>query len=343
MTVGYLLILSVICFLSSCGLTWLFRRYALRIRLLDHPNARSSHVVPTPRGGGVAFVVTTLLAVVVCASLVPNLRPLAAALLGGGLIVALLGYIDDRHHLPSRWRLLGHLASGTWVLAWLGPIPPVPILGVAVPLGPIGLGLSLLHLVWMINLSNFMDGIDGVASTQAITCALGGAWLWWLVTPGQGWMFAVLLAACVCGFLVWNWPPARIFMGDSGSGFLGFMLGALSLWSGQEEPRLFWAWFILFGCFMVDATTTLVRRVAQGARFDEAHRTHAYQHASRKCGRHLPVTVAVAAINLFWLLPLALAVALGHLDGVLGVAIAYAPLVALAHRLGAGRPEPARP
>jgi Fuc2NAc and GlcNAc transferase len=143
-------------------------------------------------------------------------------------------------------------------------------------------------------------------------------------------------AACVAGFLLWNWPPAKIFMGDAGSGFIGMVMGALSLWAALDSPRLFWCWFILIGVFFVDATTTLVRRHRRGDKFHEAHRSHAYQYASRVHGSHLPVTVGCAAINLLWLLPIALLVAVDRLDGVLGTMIAHTPLLMLAWHYRAG-------
>ena len=130
-------------------------------------------------------------------------------------------------------------------------------------------------------------------------------------------------------------------MGDAGSGFLGLMLAVLSLQAGWVVNRLFWSWVILLGVFVVDATVTLIRRMAHGERFYEAHRSHAYQHAAVHRGAHMPVTLAVGVINLCWLLPVALMVALGWLDGLLGVLIAYAPLVVAAVRLKAGRPSTA--
>lgn len=317
-------------------LTGLVRRYALRTNLLDHPNARSSHSVPTPRGGGVAIVVACLLLTTLLGALGWIEAPLLWATLGAGGLVAVLGYLDDRSSLPARWRFAGHLAAALWVMAWLGPLPKVPLLGVAVDLGWAGPALSVLFLVWMINLFNFMDGIDGIAGVQTITTTLSGAWLWWLAGSGAGWLAAVVFAACVAGFLLWNFPPAKIFMGDAGSGFLGLMVALFALWSGQQQPALFWAWMILVGCFMVDATTTLVRRVRRGERFFEAHRSHAYQYASRRLGGHRPVTLAVGVINVVWLLPIAWAVAAAHLDGLIGVGLAYAPLVWLAFHFRAG-------
>jgi Fuc2NAc and GlcNAc transferase len=326
-------------FALAWWLTGQMRRYALARNLLDRPNARSSHSVPTPRGGGVAIVVTFLLIVAVLAAADVVERDLAWAILGAGVLVAVLGFIDDHTHLPARWRFLGHLVGALWVYAWMGPIPAVPIFGVRMDLGFAGTALAVFFLTWMVNCFNFMDGIDGIAGVEAITAALGGALVWWVGGNGSGWLLAVAFAACVGGFLVWNFPPARIFMGDAGSGFLGLVVGVFALWCGQAAPQLFWAWFILVGCFMVDGTTTLVRRVLRGDKFNEAHRSHAYQYAARRYGRHLPVTLAVCGANVFWLLPLALLVALGRLDGLTGVVIAYAPLLWLAFRFKAGARE----
>jgi Fuc2NAc and GlcNAc transferase len=322
----------------SWALTGLVRHYALHTNLLDHPNDRSSHTVPTPRGGGMGIVASFMLLLLTMGLLGFIEQRLMIAALGAGAVVALLGFLDDRSSLPARVRFTGHAGAAAWSIGWMHTIPAVPIFGHAVDLGFAGPALSGLFIVWMINLFNFMDGIDGIASVEAITTTLGGALLWWLAGSGTGWIAAVAFAACVAGFLAWNWPPAKIFMGDAGSGFLGLIVALLALWCGQSAPLLFWSWFILIGCFMVDATTTLVRRVRRGEKFFEAHRSHAYQYASRRAGRHLPVTLACGAINLLWLLPLAAAVALGRLDGTLGVVIAYAPLVWLAFRYKAGDP-----
>ena len=322
--------------LLSWMLTGWMRRFALRSDLIDRPNARSSHSVPTPRGGGVAIVVT-FLGMVLGLRAAGHLEPkLCLAILGSGLIVATLGYCDDRAPLEARWRFLGHAVATATVIVCLGPLPPVPILGITFDLGFVAVVLSALYLLWSINLFNFMDGIDGIASLEAISVTLGGAWAWWLVNPAGDWPVAVLFAASVAGFLIWNLPPAKIFMGDAGSGFLGLIVALLALWSARTEAHLFWSWFILGGCFMVDATTTLVRRVKRGERFNVAHRSHAYQYASRKHRSHKIVSLAVALINILWLLPIAIAVAVHTLDGLLGVLIAYAPLVWLTFHFRAG-------
>jgi Fuc2NAc and GlcNAc transferase len=148
-----------------------------------------------------------------------------------------------------------------------------------------------------------------------------------------------LLSASVLGFLIWNVPPAKIFMGDAGSGFLGLALGLFAIQASLVAPQLFWAWCILLGVFIVDATYTLIRRLVAGAKVYEAHRSHAYQFASRTFGAHLPVTAGVVLINLFWLLPIAALVVSGWFDGVSATLIAYSPLLALAIRYKAGTVE----
>jgi Fuc2NAc and GlcNAc transferase len=225
---------------------------------------------------------------------------------------------------------------------WLDGAPPLRLFGSDVQLGWIGVVLAAFYLVWLLNLYNFMDGIDGLASIEAVCVCLGGALLVLLTGTGSGqvalYLLPLLLVAAVLGFLYWNFPPARIFMGDAGSGFLGISIGILSLQAAWAAPQLLWCWLILLGVFIVDATFTLARRLQRGDKVYEAHRSHAYQHAAQHFGRHLPVTLAVLAINLFWLLPVALTVACGVLDGLPGLLLAYAPLVWLAARFKAGKP-----
>ncbi len=323
--------------LLAALLTWLMRRYALSSRFLDWPNARSSHSVPTPRGGGVAIVVAFLVGVLV-SELVFG-ASVSWGLIEAGIGVAAVGLIDDRGHIPARWRLLAHFVCAGWILYSIG-IPPLDWLDSAIDLGAFGALLAILYLVWMLNLYNFMDGIDGIAGVEALTAGMGGALAYTLAGGSLigGGLPAALLAAAAAGFLVWNLPPARIFMGDVGSGFLGLMLGAISLQAAVERPILLWCWLVLLGVFVVDATVTLVRRMLRREQVYEAHRSHAYQHASREFEAHRPVTLAVAAINVFWLLPWAIAIALGHVVGPVGLVAAYIPLLVLAFRFKAGMP-----
>lgn len=336
MNYGELISLGV---LVSFALTFCLRRYALHKSLLDIPNARSSHSTPTPRGGGVAIVVSHVFAMTLLVGAGMLGSSVFIAMAGAGLLIAVIGFIDDHNHIPARWRLLGHFVAAGWGLFWLGGLAPLSFQGVTVDLGLLGSVFAAFYLVWILNLYNFMDGIDGIASVEAL-CVCGGAVLLYALTGHPDLIgMPLALAAAVAGFLFWNFPPARIFMGDAGSGFLGVSLGLLSLQAGWTSSSLMYSWLILLGVFVVDATFTLGRRLLRGDKVYEAHRSHAYQFASRRYGSHLPVTVAVAVINIVWLMPIALAVAVFGLDGIIGILIAYLPLVALAIRFQAGELE----
>lgn len=326
-------------FICSYLFAGVFCFYARDSRLNDVANARSSHVISVPRGGGIFFALIFFLGLPVLVlqglASVSNVISLIA-----GVFVALLGFRDDVVHIAVRWRLLGHFAAAIWALFWLGGLPPLTLFYFTLDLGWAGHALAAVYLVWLLNLYNFMDGIDGIASVEAICVCVGGALLYAVLgAAGSDYVAPLLLAAAVAGFLFWNFPSARIFMGDAGSGFLGITLGVLSLQAAWVAPQLLWSWLILLGVFIVDATFTLSRRLLRGDKVYEAHRSHAYQFASRQFGKHVPVTLAVAIINLAWLLPIALWVGLSRLDGVSGVLLAYAPLLLLAVKFRAGELE----
>lgn len=330
-------LLFIFAALLSFVLTVVLRRYALARSLLDVPNTRSSHNEPTPRGGGMAIVVSFLLGLPLLVLADVITWPEMIGLGGAGALVALVGFLDDHGHIAARWRLLVHFMASFWALAWMGGLPPLQVFGVMFDAGWLSQVLAALYLVWLLNLYNFMDGIDGLAGVEATTVCAGAAML---CLPGvPAWGAPVLLLAAVAGFLCWNFPPAKIFMGDAGSGFLGLMLGLLSIQAAWVNPAFFWAWLILLGVFIVDATLTLLRRLVRRQKPYEAHRSHAYQYASRRYGAHRPITLAVGAINLLWLLPLAMLVGWGCVEGTTGLLVAYAPLVWLAFRFKAGAAE----
>lgn len=333
-TIGLLVVATMGAFL----LTGWLRRYALRARLLDVPNARSSHDVPTPRGGGLSLAIVLL-------TLMPALGawigiPLAAlaALTLGGLAVAAVGWLDDHTDVPARWRMAVHLAAAVAVVALAGDIPALALPWGTWPWGWAGGGVLVLFVGWSVNLYNFMDGIDGIAGTEAVTVAGVAAMLLASIGAPDWALMAGLIAAAGLGFLGWNWPPARIFMGDAGSGLLGFLLASLAVLSWAYTGLPIWSWLILMGVFIVDATWTLGRRILHGERFWEAHRSHAYQHAARWHGAHRPVTVAVAGINLLWLAPLAWAATVWPQWGIALLAAAWLPLLLMALHYRAGVP-----
>nr|WP_200833661.1 glycosyltransferase family 4 protein [Spiribacter roseus] len=332
-------LLTVGSLLATLLLTGSFRRYALSRSLIDIPNARSSHEVPTPRGGGLALVIVALLALGVLLALGDISTPVFLALGGAGLVVAIVGFLDDHAHVPARWRLLGHFLAAGWGLYWLGGLPEIVLWQQEVDLGVAGHLIAAVFLVWLLNLYNFMDGINGVASIELVTVALGG-----LVVAGVAgtWDAGLLLAVLIgsgLGFLVWNFPHARIFMGDACSGFIGLVLGLIAVWQGALQPELFMAWVILLGTFLVDATLTLLRRIVRGEAFYEAHRSHAYQFASRHYASHTPVSLAVGLINLAWLTPMAVLAVTSSLPVLLILVVAWLPLGLLAVWFRAGAAE----
>lgn len=328
------LLLAVIA--ASWGLTLVLRRYALAKSLIDIPNERSSHSVPTPRGGGVAIVVSFLLALPALGGLGLLSPPVLFGLLGSGLLIAIIGFADDHGHIAARWRLLGHFVAAAWSLYWLNGLPPVEVLGVNVDLGWFGDALALVYLVWMLNLYNFMDGIDGLASAEAISVCLGMCFVCWLCGYAELIWIPLFLAAVVTGFFYWNFPTARIFMGDAGSGFLGAVLAILSIQAAGSGSQLLWSWLILLGVFIVDATWTLMRRLLRGEKIYQAHCSHAYQAAARRYSSHRVVTLTVIMINVFWLLPIAVWVGGRGLDGLTGLILAYLPLLWLVGKYEGG-------
>jgi Fuc2NAc and GlcNAc transferase len=321
-------------FVASWVLTGLARRYAVRRQLVDVPNDRSSHALPTPRGGGLGFVATFLVALVALYATGWMSANALLALFGASVVVAAVGFLDDHAHVSARVRFLVHALAAMWVFYWLG-VRPGDALGVVWPMW-VSAPLVVVFVVWLLNLYNFMDGIDGIAGAEVVTVGLSGAALGFVLWPESDlWLQPLLLAAAAGGFLVWNLPPARIFMGDVGSGFLGVCLAAFALESLAIAPAWFWAWMILLGAFVVDATFTLLRRMARGRAFYEAHRSHAYQHAAHRFG-HRAVTLCTVLLNLLWLLPIAWFVASQRLAISSGMLLAYLPLFGIAIYFRAG-------
>lgn len=325
---------------ASLLLTLAIKRTAGRFGLIDVPNERSSHAHPTPRGGGIAIAVSSLAAMGLLAILGIMPAHLFLAVAPGGVAVAAVGLIDDITPLTARVRLLVHFMAAAWAVVCIGPVgffehyaPDAPALRW------LGYAISTVGIVWFLNMYNFMDGIDGIAASQAVFMCTGMALLG-LFSGGIAYIAAaaVVLGTASCGFLLWNWPPAKIFMGDVGSGYLGFAFAVLGLASGTHSVFGPWSCIILAGVFAVDATFTVVRRFVRGEIVTEAHRTHAFQLLARGMG-HRTVTLSVGMVNLAWVFPCALASVLWPQYAMQITAVALAPLVLCALLIGAGRPE----
>ena len=324
-------------FAISVLLTSWVRKLALERGIIDHPNARSSHSIPIPRGGGLAIVATTLLVGVVMTTSDLIDHDLALALLGG-LPVAWIGFRDDRGSVSVGVRLAVHAAAAIWAMYVLGGLPAVQIGENRVDLGMLGHVLGTLAIMWSLNLFNFMDGIDGIAASEAVFAAGCGGLLWLMEGEVSSVTAAGLtIAAASAGFLCWNWPPAKIFMGDVGSSFLGFVVAVIAIAATRDYAGGIFVWLILGAVFIADATATLLRRLLRAERVYEAHRSHAYQILSQRWGSHLPVTLSMLTLNGVVLLPLAW-LAMRHQEQAWLVAsVTLVSLAILAFLVGAGR------
>jgi len=328
-------------FVLSTALTFQIRNSALRKQLLDIPNDRSLHTVPTPRGGGAAIALVFIAAIITLMAADYVEAKNSAILIGCGSLVALTGFLDDRQLLShARSRLALHFVAAVIAVSALGGLPTLPVFGTDVNLGVFGGILATVYLVWLLNLFNFMDGIDGISGAEVVSVCGAAAFLIHRTTHDYNIASLPLaLAAATLGFLVFNWPPAKIFMGDVGSGFVGFVIGIFSLIAADSSGSLGWVWIVLLGVFIVDSTVTLIGRLVRKQKPHVAHRSHAFQHLALRFGSHKPVTIGVLGINLLWLFPIALAVTEGRLDGFVGVLIAYTPLTIAALTFGAGTPS----
>lgn len=325
--------------ISSWGLTFAMRKWALSRNAVVHPSQRCSHTVPTPHGGGIAIALVALALTIPFAvsDWAPDLSMVAMLLLG--LTMLGVGVWDDFGDLPAKLRLFVHLLVVALGMMAVPSLPVFSVLGYEVDSSSAFLlwPVLLLGWAWLINLYNFMDGIDGLAAVQAIV-VLGGMALNFAIWGPQTWMWVCLLTlAAVLGFVVWNWPPARIFMGDGGSGFLGFALGFMMLLSAATTTVSMWSWIILLTLFIADATTTLLVRFFTGQNVLDAHRLHAYQKLAQRAGRHLPVTLGYAVVMVCFLLPVSFVANAIPGSGVLVFSVIFSLFSAVAFKLGAGR------
>lgn len=330
--------LQILIFFAAVLLTGLCRFLAQRIQLLDHPGERSNHTRPTPVGGGLAIALLFLLASTHYFARAQLPLNVYMGVLAAG-VIALVGVADDWLQLHVRWRMPIQVGAAVWTVYWLGELPPVDFVLFELSSSLLLAILAVLSLLWLLNLYNFMDGIDGLAASELLFVTVMSLSLVINAQDSLVALLSVTLGSAGAGFLVWNWPPARIFMGDVGSAFIGFSLGLLALISMQQGSLSFWTWVILLGVFVTDATTTLLRRVWRGDAWYQGHSSHAYQHAARHYKSHAKVTITVLLINICWLAPLAWLSVRYPEWGIIWSIVALLPLVALAIRFGAGLPR----
>jgi len=301
-----MIIYFIICgLIASVVLTYLSCIYSLKFDVLAHPSNRCAHSVPTPRGGGLAIAIT-LLAMLMYAGFagLMNWQEIFTIALPGGLVAA-IGFTDDHRPVQISHRLFIHFAAASLAVMLLPSLPTISF-GALIISSPIILyPVMVIGLVWLLNLYNFMDGIDGIASSEAISILLSAAVI--LHFTNDTYWSQILLWSCapIAGFLVWNWPPAKIFMGDVGSGFLGIFIGILALLTSADSLLTPWSWLILLAVFIGDAAWSLLVRITTGQAWHQPHSSHAYQILARKKQSHAVVSLGVVVINIGWLAPLA--------------------------------------
>lgn len=290
---------AIATFLISALAVAVFTRFARRLPFVDKPNERSAHAKDTLSSGGLAVMFALGVSVTIAVSSGKVLLPLAViSLLLPTFIISAIGGLDDWRSLPATPRLLGFFILAAWVMYLFGQSLTLSS-GVLIVFIVIG-------LVWLVNLFNFMDGVDGLAAIQCIFAASALAVLAWLRGGPVGFpVFAGMIGGAYAGFLVFNWPPARLFMGDAGSLPAGLLLGALGLWLWQDGSVSVYAWFILMSPFLLDTSFTLVRRLVRGENIVKAHSEHIYQRLTRHFGGPARINAGLIALHLLWLFPLA--------------------------------------
>lgn len=339
----------VLCGLLSLWLTGTYRRYALRKEIVDRPNHRSSHTEDTARGAGLIIVAVYALV------FVETFFSGALSFMGQSewpgsgsvrwryavwfllpIYIGLVGLADDVYDLGILSRIFAY-AFGLLTGVAFFYVDLSGSLLQAMNLATIA-SLLLLFIVglWVINLYNFMDGINGIAGFESIF--LFSALLWLSADTAIDPLLLASIGA-IAGFLYWNFPAAKVFMGDSGSTMLGALVFCAALFFWQRELVHWAAVCILPAVFVADASYTLARRLLSGQQWYSAHRSHSYQILARRWSSHSYVVYAMTLVNVLWLLPLAWLANNATVHPVLLLGAAYLPLLVIAVGLGAGRPE----
>jgi Fuc2NAc and GlcNAc transferase len=281
------MLLWIIIFLLSFSLTWLYRKFALYKSLLDIPNDRSSHAIPTPKGGGIAVAISWFLGITYL-SITGELENQVFFALLMGIPLVIIGFIDDILNIKPFVRFviqafvaglglffLGGINLHSWQGSYLIPI----------------IILALIAIVWFINLFNFLDGIDGYIGSEIVFIGISA----YLLT---GEKTGLLLTLSVSGFLIWNWPKAKIFMGDTGSTLMGYIVAVMIIYFQNTQKTSVFVWIILTSVFWFDATITILRRLINKENIFQAHRKHAFQRIVQAGFSHQKAVVYSLLLNI---------------------------------------------
>lgn len=323
------LLLCLLGYFSTKGLV----AYAHKKQLLDVANHRSSHTKATPRIGGLSFVVLISILGAIYAIL-NGMNNLLFFSLIPAVLVASTGLADDILGLKRTTRFAIYFLGSLIALGNLTTLFSQPYWLIVFEMLVLSVGLT-----WLINLYNFMDGIDGIAASESIFVLFALAFFCYQTGSTN---FCYLLLLCIApliGFLILNWQPAKIFMGDIGSTFLGCLIGTLCLFAINEKIITFYTAIILLACFIVDASWTLAYRVVTKQQWYQPHRSHSYQILSRKYQSHQHVSLLYLTVNVIWLFPLSVAANYWQEHGLLITTISLLPLIGLCFIIGAGKVE----
>lgn len=300
-----LIVVIAFFFIFSLLVTGIVREYNIRRSILDIPNTRSLHTTPIPRGGGLSITLSVFL----CATFLYSRQLLQAeyciALLGGGFLVAAIGWLDDCYNLPAKWRAVAYVLASIWAVYWVGGLKSISVGEYSINVPVYGNIIAVALIAWLINLYNFMDGSDGLAGIQACCAGLMSGILYLLSGQLGLAILTMSLATASAGFLFWNWPPAKIFMGDVGSCMIGFCFGFLMITGENSQVLPAIVWVVLLGLFIGDATLTLIMRIFSKEKWYVAHKSHAYQRTVQMGISHKQLTMAVLLINILILWPAA--------------------------------------
>ena len=320
----FISLLFIYC-LSFFG-TIFYRKFAIKHNILANLNFRTLHQKPTPRGGGIVFSMIFVFSISILCFLDIIQDNLIIVFVFGSTLAIIVGYIDDLFSISTIKKLVLQFLLAFWILFFtedifsfnlhIGFIEIVTFL------------ISAFLIVWLINVYNFIDGIDGMAilgailisSTLLLTLIITNSYSDLMI------MLLVLLASC-SGFLFFNWPKASIFMGDSGSIFLGFFFSAIIIYSINLKEVSLLTWLVIFGYYLSDTSITTILRIFLVKRWYGTHRSHAYQNLARIKNNHFVVTIGVLTYHLVWLLPLAILTVLKPNLGLIALIFAYLPSV----------------
>jgi len=280
----------IVLFLLSFSLTYFIKEYAIKKSFVAHVNERSSHTIPTPHGGGIAVSITWFIGLTYL-YLNNQIDPTLFYALIIGAVIALVGLVDDIVELKAIPRMIVFMLVGATGLYIIGGLDTLTFGLFDISNSIIISAFAMLLILWYINLTNFIDGINGYLGTQFVFLSLAGFLLF-------GGSHFIVLGISVLGFLYWNFGKAKIFMGDVGSTLLGYTIAIITLYYANLEAKNLWIWITLYGVFWFDATFTLIKRKLNGEKLSQAHKKHAYQRLTQAGWSHRKVTLYAFGLDI---------------------------------------------